>query len=245
MTPEEKFMFDLEGYLVIKNVLSREEIQELNEVVDRVFPRDYDDAEADTQGSGAKGVRSGPHISSWDVACQNLIDHPKTFPYLVEFLGPKFRLDHDYSIFMTKGGSRGGLHGGQPDRFHHYYRYRDGVMQCGLSVLTYMLSDAGPSNFRNNVPRDVKRRERIPHYVVQPEVKAGDALFFTEALVHGTMTWKADHERRALLYKYGPGHMMASPKGYNLDEYTNLTERQKRILSPASVHNRADVKAKI
>lgn len=34
MTPEERFMFDLEGYLGIKNVLSTEEIVELDEIVD-------------------------------------------------------------------------------------------------------------------------------------------------------------------------------------------------------------------
>ena len=39
MTPEEKFMFDLDGYLVIKDVLSREELDVLNAVADREFPR--------------------------------------------------------------------------------------------------------------------------------------------------------------------------------------------------------------
>jgi len=44
------------------------------------------------------------------------------------------------------------------------------------------------------------RLERRPHYVVQPEVEAGDVLFFTEALIHGTAPWTASHERRALLF---------------------------------------------
>lgn len=254
MTPEEKFMFDLEGYLVIKNVLSSEELKTLNEVVDREFPRDYEDEEADETSGNAKGVRRAPRVSVWDVACQNLIDHPKVLPYLAELLGPRFRLDHDYGIFMQKGGKRGALHGGQPDRFHHYYRYQDGVMQCGLSVLTYVLSDAKAgdggfacvrgshkTNFRMNLPVDVRKFERVPHYVVQPEAKAGGAIFFTEALAHGTLPWTADYERKVLLFKFGPGHLISAPKGYDLNDYTDLTEQQKRILLPPGVHDRPDV----
>ena len=35
MTDEEKFMVDLEGYLVIKNVLTSDEVAEMNEIIDR------------------------------------------------------------------------------------------------------------------------------------------------------------------------------------------------------------------
>ena len=39
--------------------------------------------------------------------------------------------------------------------------------------------------------------------VVNPELKAGDALLFTEALRHGTLEWKEPRwERRSLLLKY-------------------------------------------
>ncbi|MDP6039688.1 MAG: phytanoyl-CoA dioxygenase family protein [Candidatus Latescibacteria bacterium] len=257
MTPEEKFMFDLEGYLVIRNALDAEELKTLNAAVDRAHPRDYDDEDADTKSGNGRGVRgSTGRVSNWDISCQKLIDHPNTLPYLMAVLGPKFRLDHDYGVFMMKGGKRGSLHGGAPDRIHHYYRYRDGEMQCGISVLVYCLADADAgaggfccipgshkTNFRMDIPREVRRLERVPNYVVQSPAKAGDAILFTEALVHGTMGWTADHERRALLYKYTPGFMVASPKHYDLSSYVNLTEPQKRILSPASVHDREDVLA--
>ena len=254
MTAEEKFTFDLDGYLVIKDVLSREEVEVLNAVADREFPRNYADADADGAFGNANGVRRAPSVMEWDVACRNLIDHPKVLPYLVALLGPKFRLDHDYAIFMTKNGKRGSLHGGKPDLFHHYYKYHDGTMQCGLSVLTFLLSDADAgdggfacvrgshkSNFRMDLPRDVQRFERVPHYVVQPPAKAGDAIFFTEALIHGTLPWRADHERKVLLYKYGPGHLISAPKGYDSSAYKGLTERQKRVLLPPGVHDRPEV----
>ena len=33
-------------------------------------------------------------------------------PYLPELLGLRFRIDHDYCLFMRRGDARGGLHGG-------------------------------------------------------------------------------------------------------------------------------------
>ena len=40
--------------------------------------------------------------------------------------------------------------------------------------------------------------ERPAHYIYQPEAEAGDMIIFTEALVHGTMPWEGEHERRSL-----------------------------------------------
>lgn len=242
MTPEEQFLFDLEGYLVIKNVLSADEIAEMNAIADRVFPND------------GSALRRTSQISQWGAPFQRLIDHPKIVPYLQELLGPKFRVDHDYCIFMTEGGEQGRLHGGDTDDHpDHWYRYKDGVMRNGLTVVTFFLSHAAvgdggfacvpgshKSNFVHHLPDDVRQYKRVPHYVSQPAVEAGDALIFTEALVHGTMPWTAAHERRALLYKYSPGHSAWSQEYYDLDKYSNLTEQQIRIMAPPSVGGRPD-----
>ena len=87
MTGEEKFQVDLEGYLVIKNVLTDDEVAEMNEIID-------------------SGNRQGPP-SLWGEPFKRLIDHPTILPYLIDLLGPHVRLDHDYSLFMQKGQGRG------------------------------------------------------------------------------------------------------------------------------------------
>ena len=74
----------------------------------------------------------------------------------------------------------------------------------------------------------------------QPAVEAGDALIFTEALVHGTAPWTAGHERRALLYKFSPGHSTWSNNYYTEDEFDGLTDQQKRVLAPPSIGQRPD-----
>ncbi|CAN5705742.1 hypothetical protein BH10CHL1_BH10CHL1_16960 [soil metagenome] len=244
MTPEEKFMFDVEGYIVIKNVLTAAEVAELNALADSVFneKKELDD-------------RRKSQVSLWGAPTQALLDHPKVMPYLLELLGPKLRVDHDYCIFMTKGGRAGGLHGGEGDREpDHWYKYRDGVMRNGLMVCTFFLTHANTgdggfacvpgshkSNFVNSLPEEVRMFKRVPHYVVQPAVEAGDALIFTEALIHGTMPWTAEHERRALLYKFSPGHSSWAPTYYNPADYPTATPQQLRMMTPPSVGSRVNV----
>jgi hypothetical protein len=246
MTPEEQFMFDLDGYLVVKGVLNQQEIDELNALADTAWPGEYDE----------KGIRRTSHVSQWGPAAQRLMDHANIVPYLTELLGPYVRIDHDYSIFMQKGGSAGRLHGGpvmhgNMQAGDHWYKYHDGVMRNGLTVFTYCLSHAGPgdggfgcvpgshkSNFPQYVPDEVRSWERRAHYIRQVEVEAGDVIIFTEALMHGTVPWTANHERRSLLYKYSPGHSSWSSTYYNADDYPDVTEQQRRLMMPPSIGGR-------
>ena len=247
MTPEEKFIFDLDGYLVVKNVLTPAEVDELNALADEAWPGEYEE----------NGLRRTSRVSLWGPASQNLIDHPKALPYMVELLGPKVRVDHDYSIFMRKGGKAGRLHGGQTMQGgvpgDHWYKCHNGVIRNGLTVVTFSLTDTGPgdgglgcipgshkSHFVADVPADVRKHERKAHYVRQVEAQAGDAIIFTEALMHGTMAWTAAHERRSMLYKYSPGHSSWSQQPYDMDAFTDLTDQQRRFLTPAFIGGRED-----
>jgi len=235
MTEEEKFIFDLEGYLIIKNILTANEVDEMNQMID-------------------DGDRSGPP-STWGEPFKNLIDNSKILPYLLELIGPYVRIDHDYAMFMQSGISTGGrLHGGEDGgrpggpEGDHWYKYRDGIIRNGLCVVTYNLApakvgDGGfacvpgshKSNYLTNFPDDVRWFERRPHYVKQPAVDAGDVTFFTESLIHGTMSWKGQQERRALFYKYSPGHSAWSDKYYDANQYSNLTDRQRLMMMPPSI----------
>ena len=245
MTDEERFQVDLNGWLLIKGVLGPSELAELNAIADERMPWKEGDP-----------LDRRETVSTWHPAYARLIDHPRIHPYLVELVDSKYRLDHDYCIFMRQGAPGGGLHGGEGHEGDHWYKFRyDGAIRNGLCVFTFFLTPAKAgdggflavpgshkSNFPHLLPDDVMRLERRPHYVIQPEVEAGDVLFFTEALIHGTAPWIASHERRALLYKYSPGHSAWSQEYPNPDHYPfPLTERQKRILAPPSVGGRPDV----
>ena len=244
-TDEEKFRFDLQGFIVLRGVLTRAECTLLSKLSDTAWPRQ--------PGDGA--FRRTEAISRWGGAFLNLIDHPCVLPYLVELIGPRLRADHDYCIFMRSGADGQNIHGG-PMRYEsdHWYHYHDGVIRNGLMVATWVLNDAGPgdggfvcipgshkTNFIDAVPRDVLTQEYRPDYVIQPELRAGDVLLFTEALIHGTATWRGSQERRALLYKYSPPHSSWAKVPYNLQHYPNASPQQQRLMAPASVEDHAKV----
>ena len=79
--------------------------------------------------------------------CIDSIDLPCIVPYLAELLGERFRLDHDYADLIRAGKGPIGttLHGGAtPYDVVHSYRYDNGRMRNGLTVVAYNLKDVNP-----------------------------------------------------------------------------------------------------
>ena len=239
MTDEEKFRFDLQGFLVVGGILSPEECEALSRQADEQWPRSSDDGL----------FRRTADISRWGPNFLNLMDHPRILPYLFELIGPGVRADHDYCIFMQQGAEGQNLHGGPMlHETDHWYHYKDGVIRNGLTVVTWTLTDANPgeggftclpgnhmTNFLKHFPKDVASQQRVPDFVHQPTLRAGDVLIFTEALIHGTATWRAATERRALLYKYSPPHSSWAKVPYSPDAYPSASEQQRRLMQPPSV----------
>jgi hypothetical protein len=245
LSDEQKFLFDLEGYLVLPGVLSADECDALNEAADRAWPRTPEDGP----------FRRQEAITLWGKPFLDLMDHPKVLPVLVELIGSRLRIDHDYSIFMQQGAPSQVIHGG-PRRIEtdHWYYYSDGVMRNGLTVATWALSDAAEgdggfvcipgshkTNFMHNLPGPVRDQTETPHYVRNPPLRKGDVLIFTEALMHGTRQWKAGHERRALLYKYSPPHSTWRIEPYDLSNYPEASPQQRRLMAPPSVERHEKV----
>jgi ectoine hydroxylase-related dioxygenase (phytanoyl-CoA dioxygenase family) len=80
----------------------------------------------------------------------------------------------------------------------------------GFVVAAWSLADAGPayggfwcipgshkSNFK--LPRQIHDAPDKASCVVIPKIPAGSVVLFSEAMMHGTAPWRADHERRTLL----------------------------------------------
>jgi hypothetical protein len=56
-------------------------------------------------------------------------------------------------------------------------------------------------------------------------------------LMHGTAPWTGVNERRVLLFKYSPPHSSWAKTPYNLADYPNATNQQKRLMAPPSVED--------
>jgi ectoine hydroxylase-related dioxygenase (phytanoyl-CoA dioxygenase family) len=244
---EERYLFDLQGYLVVEGVLSTEEVAELNRLIDRQgLP------EPDTL---IESQRFGGFLD-WGQPFRDLLDHPRVLPYLAELLGPAPRLDHAYGIAMRAGTEGLHLHGGgTPYDPAQHYHFRNEKLYCGLTVVTWALSDAAPGaggfacipgSHKSNLPcpGEIRHFRTNPACcVVQVPMNAGDVVIFTEALTHGTYPWSARHHRRALLYKYSPGHMTWGRAESVASRGEGYSERQGLLLEPPYVHRRRPIGA--
>lgn len=263
MSPEEKFLFDLQGFLVVSGFLSPGEVAALNEAIDANHDRVIVDSNIKTDGSpnlagtGKRMTMTGLLTlpQPWCRPFRDLLAHPKLTPYLNSMLGRGWKLDHSPQIFIANEDAEGLLlHGHGNNVLHSPMEYRcvNGQMRCGMISLEFHLSpnDAGaggfcaiPGSHKGNfrVPPGVLRYEQHQELVVNPACEAGDLLIFNEATVHGTLPWKAKHQRRAVLYRYSPkwvhfagGHFETSTPDWVQD----LTEAQRAVLEPAYVYNR-------
>src|SRR5689334_20850727 len=212
MTDEERYLFDLMGYLIVENVLNADELAELNEAIDRRNVWEEQKQRQEGPHYNALKMHIGP-LLDWGDPFRRLMKHPAVLEYLRHLIGEKMRLDHEYAILMKRGGGENRLHGGgTPYDPAQYYHFRNERMYSGLTVFTWCLTDSGgphggfcciPGSHKSNVacPTAFKRFERTGNWLLCPEAPAGSLVVFTEALTHGTMPWTADHERRSLLYK--------------------------------------------
>ncbi len=249
----QQYLFDLQGYLVIQSVLGTAEIAELNRLIDaQALPGPH---ERIRFGSAA-GLHGPDHgFLNWGEPFCRLLDHEAILPILRFRLGDCFRLDRLYGIRMQKGQTMGSMHADygasarnvftKPgDRFHFA---PNGIYE-GFVVAAWNLADAGPayggfwcipgshkSNFK--LPQQIHEAPENAGCVVIPEIPAGSVVLFSEAVMHGTAPWRADHERRTLLYKYCVSHMAWSRARVLPPPDVKLTPRQQALLTePADPH---------
>lgn len=244
MNEEERYRFDLQGYLKIENAIAPETIAAMNQWFDRK-------AETDPQFAGRDGeTLSVDNLLVWSPDFMGLLDNPRVLPYLKELCGEQVRLDHDYCHVSRKPGPKLTLHGGGlPYDPRQYYHCVEGKMYNGLVVASYALTDtpqgAGgfcciPGSHKSafRCPDNIQKMQISSDLVQSVPCKAGDCIVFTEALTHGTLPWQAEATRRALFFKYSPGHIAWS-KNYYAAAQTNafiaevtplLNEAQRRLL---------------
>ena len=257
MSSDEKYLFDLTGFLVVKDVLTAEQLKLANAAIDSMelqqSPEYFGDSEALKGANRSTRLGNTTGLMELDkpycVPFRDMLAHPGTIPHLNTILGEGWRLDHGPGLSaMDKGCSGGMLHGNFDTA---PYFYREGRIFTGLCVIEYLLADEGPGDggvcvvsgsHKANVacPREMLQWEKYREFVTEINAEAGDAVIFSEACTHGTLPWNADHQRRAILYKYNAGHMSWGGGGlpYPPDYWDELTPPQQAALLRPSHHSR-------
>jgi len=237
MTEHEKFMFDLNGFIVVRNVFSADEVAAANRAVDAqaagLQPRD--EAALRNAETGSPLAATGPRLDMggmllWPEPHCNIfrrvLAHPKLLPYYTALCGPGYRLDHQPLLIAQHKDSEGfALHGGPVSaggRFNPELQYRcaGGELWTSLLAVSVQLCDHAPGDggfcvvrgshkLNLPVPADMANgaSEDFREHVHQPVTRAGDVVIWSEATVHGATPWRASHERRIALYRFAPANM--------------------------------------
>ncbi|MXW54973.1 MAG: phytanoyl-CoA dioxygenase family protein [Gammaproteobacteria bacterium] len=259
LSDEQRYLFDTFGYVVLPNVVSDEQIEELRATLrsptEQWVPVAQDD---------------GP--LHWSKVWRDMLDLPKLSPVLEEIIGnhgarnarvragidlPTFRIDHINVHTHVKRGFPGAhLHGGWKwTGGSQYFSYHDSRFFNGLVSVSFELYDTHPNDggfccipgsHKSNLPLPAdwhKINEKIPDCVARIPAVPGDAIVFTEALIHGTLPWNSDATRKTVFYKFSPHGTTWSCDYFNPDDfrqYPDIDDRKLAILEPpnARYHGR-------
>lgn len=203
MTDEERFRFDLTGFLVRPAILDPDETGAIVDQIDRIS----DDRES--LAPEHRAIPGGP--------ASLLIDHPKVIEVLHEIIGPDIRLESCGHVRREKGQRHGDLHGGGPRQGDPIFGYRvsNGRIHAGMVRVVFELTAVSktdgathfiPGSHKSNFPMhadhmsldDDSRSEFLTSYACP----AGSAIFFTENLCHAGPVWQRDTPRIAILHAY-------------------------------------------
>jgi ectoine hydroxylase-related dioxygenase (phytanoyl-CoA dioxygenase family) len=128
MSEKDKYLFDLNGYIVIRGVLTAAEIEHANSVIDRKQDKAQERIAAELRntrkdsplsGDGMNGRKDLGGLLEWgedsDVF-KKMLAHPTVIPYFHELIGKGYRMDHLPFLVLSEKGAEGfSLHGGTVD----------------------------------------------------------------------------------------------------------------------------------
>ncbi|MEE2657165.1 MAG: phytanoyl-CoA dioxygenase family protein [Candidatus Latescibacterota bacterium] len=203
MTDEEKFRFDLTGFLVRPAILQPEEIAAITEQIYKIKH------EPESLSEHERAVPGG--------ASSLIIDHPKVTEVLQEIIGDQLRLEGSFCVWRRRGEQHGALHGGGRGQIDPIFGYRSAHdrIHAGMVRVVFELTDIskndGATHFilgshKANFPMHPDHMSLEPgkrsEFLTAYECPAGSAIFFTENLCHAGPEWQRDTPRVAVLHAY-------------------------------------------
>ena len=215
---EHKFLFDLQGFLLLPGVLSADECAAFLKTLEKLETEEFADewaknvlGEARPQPTCDKRVPNSVRFNGLlrlDPIFDSLIDHPGTFPFLQEFMGEP-QLVNTWSILKSQGTDSGGWHRGMDAT---NYSYRNGTIRSRMLNVVYFLTDNGPDDgcvvavpgsHKNNLDLEWHKYKglEMPGSVAVTG-KAGDVFLFSETVIHNGLPKTTGGRRTNLYFNY-------------------------------------------
>ena len=256
----EQYEFDRLGYLIIKDMLSRDDVRALSAAVDELeehaasnvalpprkqFPWGGGDAHRNELGYHAHGSR-GPGKTlivddfwNFSPAFDRLLQHEKTMSYISASIIGRVTINNS-ELRIRYPGNFSGNHMGGPIDHKYRYAFTNGRIDCMMMRMIYFVHDVSseegafsvvPASHKSNLKPPYGHDPDTEPGMIGLEVKAGDAILFTENLRHGGLTNRSNQTRKTLHVGYGPFWMM-SQNIATMDEPPYLSDETRARLTP-------------
>jgi hypothetical protein len=251
------YLFDLRGYLILKNALSPDLVARLNQRLDTYLDMQYLEWRGNVQrfdNNGVAGIEL-QNIVEGGEPFEELIDHPAWIDRVHRYCGEYgsyvdgLYIDECFASIRRTGGYFPVHSGGQDGVVRNQYRFFNGKFHCGQVNILMALTDIGPGDggtmiipgsHKSNLthPGMQGTWEELRHMdalegAVEVHLNKGDALLFVDALAHGSATRTNPGERRVVIFRYGPtwGNTRYGYV-YSQELLDRLTPARRKILQP-------------
>ncbi len=254
LSDEEKWRFDLHGYIVLKGAVESQEVRRMVDLCDQWHARPDEDLPAPLQtyrdaGTKETTPRSINNIEYVDPVFDRLILNREIMRAVVDLTGqcPQHlgsaltRNTRDSDDIPFHGGSSGALRNPAND-----YQAGDGRVFATFLNAAVSLVDVPTGSGFVCIPGSHKGYFPKPEYVDiyhgppvvdNVSVAAGDVVLFTEALCHGARKWASDEPRRTVFVRYGTSYASWSPGKGPLEEYRERISPELYELKQMASHN--------
>ena len=252
MTDEQRYLFDLNGYLVVRQALPVDLVARLNAEIDQL----------NRMGNEEVAVAGAPRSAEVeDASCneftstllayggvfEELIDVPTTLPLIGEMIGDPLRLDAMHYMSRVAGNSSRLHHGYAELLAYSEYAVNRDRFECVSVKIAYALTDVGidngpfvvvPGSHKCNFANpDILQEPTLDPPMIQPfPCRAGDAVLFSEDLTHGALRNRSDVVRRTIFVSYAPafhsgwGDQTVTAPGFS----DGATPRQRELIEGVS-----------
>jgi len=252
---KEFYCWDLCGHLVIRNIMTDDDLALANEAIDKFSDRIV---RGDELARGSKslagkgrpllgGLMELPH--PYCEPFRRMVTHPEIVKRLTWMGGSGFRCGGPTAFVSDKGSTGHSLHdANEPLIPSRSYVYRNGRSYCEAVTVTWQLRDVteedggfacvpGSHKAKYRIPEGVRSCDDHMDLVAHPTFKGGDVLFFMDgAQTHGALAWHSEIARRGILIKYSSrnfnrsGGEMCHPENRWGDVVEGMSDEQLAVM---------------
>jgi len=259
LTPEQRYHFEINGYVVVPDVLSRDECDSIRKALQGTKKKIRErTADYQKQPSDPQFVSDNPHhvfigqILQEDPLYTSYASHPRLVGMVEEVIGGDARIVEMNAHINSRdpkydpnAETKYGFHNGIDVPYGSHTK--NGLFHCSFVKTLTNLTDLGPDDGGTVVVAGSHKIEvplkdmidaayadpKLIHQVIAP---AGSTLLFAETLIHATGQLRSDNERAIIICGYGASMYPHWGKDELAPEFTANIPPQLEILFNGKSH---------